>query len=41
MRLIRQVWQGWWELVNVETGEVILRSWNEEDVRALLSKGGE
>ena len=24
--------QNWWELVDVSTGKVLLRSWNKEDI---------
>jgi hypothetical protein len=27
--------QYWWELVDVETGKILLRSWNKEDVVSL------
>lgn len=28
--LIRQVWQGWWEIVDIDTGRVLRRAWTRE-----------
>ena len=33
--------QNWWELVDVSTGKVLLRSWNKEDIVCLYEKLGE
>jgi hypothetical protein len=33
--------QNWWELVDVSTGKVLLRSWNKEDIVRLYEKLGE
>jgi hypothetical protein len=30
--------QNWWELVDVSTGKVLLRSWNKEDIVCLYEK---
>ena len=32
--------QNWWELVDVSTGKVLLRSWNKEDIVCLYEKLG-
>jgi len=30
--------QEWWEVVNVSTGEVLIRSWRKEDIVAFYNK---
>jgi len=35
--LVRQVWQGWWELVNIDTGKVLHRSWKEDEIRGVMN----
>lgn len=32
MTLIRQVWQGWWEIVEIDTGKVLQRSWTRDEL---------
>lgn len=36
--MLRQVWQGWWEVVDVDTGNVLFRSWVEEAARRFYEK---
>lgn len=28
--IVRQVWQGWWELVDIDTGHVLRHAWTRE-----------
>jgi hypothetical protein len=37
--LLRQVWQGYWKVVDWITGDVVFRSWSEEKTRQVFGGG--